>query len=113
MKKLLLKVLGLVYKEHYEMHRRGFFDYPSKRIWTNQRVRDFERNNPEIFEKLNLANENTHPIDKSLPTLLKLLKGSILCKLPINPNDYKLVDVNLLHAYKKVENALQNSVETE
>ena len=51
-------------------------------------------------------------IDSKLEELLKLLKGTILCKIPINAKDYCVEDTNILHAFKTLQDYLQNGVET-
>jgi hypothetical protein len=43
------KIIGEVFKMHYDMHRRGAFDFPSKKEWVKKAVEMFSLNNSELF----------------------------------------------------------------
>lgn len=44
------KIIGEVYKEHYDMHRRGAFSFPEKKEWIKSQVKMFKLNNPTLLQ---------------------------------------------------------------
>ncbi len=50
MKTQIDKIISEIYKEHYDMHRRGAFDFPSEDKWVKDCVELFKLNNPELLK---------------------------------------------------------------
>lgn len=44
------KIIEEVYKEHYDMHRKGAYDFPEKEIWAKEQIKMFKLNNPELLQ---------------------------------------------------------------
>lgn len=42
-----IKLIENVYLEHYNMHRRGAYDFPEPNEWVSQRMKEFYQNNIE------------------------------------------------------------------
>ena len=53
MNKKIKRAVAQVYREHYEMFRRGLFEFQSKQKWVDERVKEFELNYPDIIKEDN------------------------------------------------------------
>ena len=43
-------IIKEIYKEHYDMYRRGAYDFPSEEEWVEEQLKMFKLNNPELLQ---------------------------------------------------------------